>query len=166
MKIPILILDTVTKNNRIYPRAVMEKAIAKYKKEFIDEDRAFIQKQLPGDSCINLKDCVGVVKEIKIEDNTVFVEAEFFPKVPGGLITEEGLKSGKLSLRTHGMGSIRLQPDGTFKIGDDYELISTFATDDPGSPRMDCPTKSLGTLEPLVRYLTARRWSHSSFTVH
>lgn len=131
MKIPIIILDHPTKNNRIYPRDVMEKAIAKYKKEFVDENRAFIQKKLPGDSCINLHDCVGVVKEIKIEGDTVFVETEFFPQVPDGLKSEEAFKSGKFSLRTHGMGSMRLQPDGTQKIGEDYEFISCFATDNP-----------------------------------
>jgi hypothetical protein len=131
MKIPILFLDKPTKNNRIYPRDVMEKAIAKYKKDFVDEGRAMIQKKLPGDSCINLHDVVGVVKEIKIEDDTVFVEAEFLPQVPDGLKSEEALKSGKFSLRTHGLGSIHMQPDGTFKIGEDYELISTFLTNEP-----------------------------------
>ena len=131
MKIPILFLDHVTKNNRIYPRDVMEKVIAKYKKEFVDENRAFIQKQLPGDSCVNLQDCVGVVKEIKIEGDTVFVEAEFLPTLKDASLIEEGIKSGKLHLRTHGIGSMRLQPDGTQKVADDYEFISCFATDNP-----------------------------------
>ena len=64
MKIPILFLDKPTKNNRIYPRDVMEKAIEKYKKEFVDEQRAFILKESPGESCVNLKNVIGVVKEI------------------------------------------------------------------------------------------------------
>lgn len=131
MKIPILSLDRPNKNNRIYPRDVMEKAIAKYKKDFIDEDRALIQKKLPGNSMVNLLDCVGVVKEISIEGDTVFVEAQFLPNVKDGTVIEEALKSGKLHLRTHGLGSIHLQPDGTFKIGEDYEFISCFATDEP-----------------------------------
>ena len=131
MKIPILFLDKPTKNNRIYPRDVMEKAIEKYKKEFVDEQRAFILKEIPGESCVNLKNVIGVVKEIKVEDNTVFVEAEFFPNVNSGTVIGDAIKEGKLSLRTHGIGSMRLQPDGTQKIGEDYEFISCFATDNP-----------------------------------
>ena len=131
MKIPIVTLDTPNKNNRIYPRAVMEKALAKYKKDFIDERRAFVQKQLPGDSMVSLLDVVGVVKEFVIEGDKVIMDVEFLPNVPDGLRVEEGLKSGKLSLRTHGIGSMRLQDDGTYIIGEDYEFISCFATDDP-----------------------------------
>ena len=131
MKIPIVTLDTPNKNNRIYPRAVMEKALAKYKKDFIDERRAFVQKQLPGDSMVSLLDVVGVVKEFIIEGDKVIMDVEFLPNVPDGLRVEEGLKSGKLSLRTHGIGSMRLQDDGTYIIGEDYEFISCFATDDP-----------------------------------
>jgi hypothetical protein len=46
-------------------------------------------------------------------------------------ILEEGLKSGKLHLRTSGIGTITKQDNGTYKIEDDYELISCFITDVP-----------------------------------
>lgn len=131
MKIPIVILDKPNKNNRIYPRDVMEKAIAKYKKDFVDENRALVQKKQPGNSMVSLLDCVGVVKEITIEGDKVVVDVEFLPNVKDGNVIEEGLKSGKLHLRTHGMGTIHKQDDGTYKIGEDYEFISCFATDDP-----------------------------------
>ena len=131
MKIPIVTLNKPNKNNRIYPRAVMEKALEKYKKDFIDEKRAFVQKRQPHNSMVNLLDCVGIVKEVIIEGDEVLMDVEFFPNVPEGLMTETAIKSGHLHLRTHGMGSMHLQPDGTYIVGDDYELISCFATDDP-----------------------------------
>ena len=131
MKIPIVTLDKPNKNNRIYPRAVMEKALEKYKKEFIDEKRAFVQKKIPETTMVNLLDCIGIVKEVIIEGNEVLMDVEFFPNVPEGLMTEVAITGGHLHLRTHGMGSMHLQHDGTYIVGDDYEFISCFVTNDP-----------------------------------
>lgn len=131
MKVPIVILDKPNKNNRIYPREVMEKALRKYQADFIDENRAMVVKRLPETSAVSLLDCVGVVKEYTIEGDTVFVDIEFLPQVPEGLICETAVREQKLSVRTHGMGSMRKQDDGTYIISDDYEFISCFLTNEP-----------------------------------
>lgn len=131
MKIPIVTLDKPNKNNRIYPRAVMEKVLAKYKKEFIDERRAMIVKRQPEQAITNLMDVVGIIKEISYEGDTVMAEIEFFPNVPDGLSSEAGVKSGFLSLRTGGLGTLIKKEDGTYVIGEDYELTHFFLTDEP-----------------------------------
>ena len=128
MKIPLLTLDKPNKNNRIYPTAVMEKAIAKYKEEFIDMNRSVVTNKIPDSDTVNLADTVGLVTEIKTEGDTVFANVVFFPKMNGALIAEAGLQSGKLSLRSHGLGTLTKQADGTYLVGEDYEIISCFLT--------------------------------------
>jgi hypothetical protein len=131
MKIPIVTLDKPNKNNRIYPREVMKREMRKYRKTFVKEDRALIVGKQPEDSCINLKDVIGVVKKIGIKRDKVFVEAEFLPQMPNAAAIEQGIKDGKLFLRTSGIGSFRKDKDGHLVVQDDYELISTFVTDNP-----------------------------------
>ena len=131
MKIPILTLDKPTANNRIYPRAVMEAAFAKYKKEFIDERRAMVVKRQPEQAITNLLDVVGIIKEVSFEGDTVMADIEFLPNVPDGLICESGVKCGKLSLRTGGLGSLKKNEQGQHVVQDDYELTHCFLTDNP-----------------------------------
>jgi hypothetical protein len=131
MKIPILTLNTPNKNGRVYPREVFEKALAKYKKEFIDERRAMVVKRQPECAITNLLDVVGVIKEITFEGDKVMAEVEFLPNVPDGLSCEAGVKCGKLSLRTGGLGTLDKKEDGTYVIREDYEITHCFLTDDP-----------------------------------
>ncbi len=131
MKIPILTLDVPNKNGHIYPRTIFEKVLKKYIDEQIAPKRAMIVSKIPEDTTVNLHDVIGVVKDIRIEENQVVVEAQFIPELKEALIAEEGINSGKLHLRTSGVGSIHKQTDGTYTIGDDYELLSCFITDIP-----------------------------------
>jgi len=131
MKIPILTLDTPNKNNRIYPRAVMEKVIAKYKKDFVDEKRAFIVKKQPENTVVNLQDVIGLINEVTFENDKVVVDVQFFPNVPEGLIMETAVSDGKLHVRTSGLGTMHRQENGTYIVGEDYELINVFITNDP-----------------------------------
>jgi len=119
-------LDTPNKNGRIYPREVMKRELKKYRKVFIQENRALIVNKQPESTVVNLKDVVAVVKKATVQKNKVVVEVEFFSDLYKQLV-----KDGKLSLRTSGIGSLIKQKDGSYKIGDDYELICCFLTDDP-----------------------------------
>jgi hypothetical protein len=131
MKIPILTLDVPNKNGRIYPRATFEKALKKYLDEQVAPKRAMIVSKIPEDMTVNLHDVIGVVKDIRIEENQVVIEAQFLPELKGALLAEEGINSGKLHLRSAGVGSLHKQADGTYTIGDDYEILSFFVTDNP-----------------------------------
>lgn len=129
MKIPLITLDKPNKNNRIYPRAVMEKAIAKYKEDFINKDRAVITSSSPDGGIVNMKDAVGLVKEIKTEGDTVFAEVTFL-NIPNTLDIQKALQSGELSIRTAGFGNLTQQADGTFLVNEDYEILSCFLTNE------------------------------------
>jgi len=130
MKVQLLTLDKPNHNNRIYPRAVWEKAIAKYEADFISKNRAIVTSRIPESTTVNINDAVALVKEIKTEGDTVTAEVVFLT-VPNGLAMQHALQSGALSLRSHGIGSIKKQEDGTYLVGEDYEIISCFLTNEP-----------------------------------
>ena len=130
MKIPVLSLDKPNKNGRIYPRDVIEKALQKYRDEYVSKSRAMVTRNIPTQNDIDLGDVVGIVKDIITTDEEVLAEVQFLnlPKAQG---LEEALTSGKLYMRTSGIGKMTKQADGTFKIDDGYEFISCFLTNDP-----------------------------------
>lgn len=130
MKIPILSLNKPNKNGRVYPREVIEKALQKYRDEYVSKSRAVVTRNPPTELEPNLMDTVGIVKDIIATDDEVLAEIQFLnlPKAQG---LEEALTSGKLYMRTAGVGKMTKQTDGTFKIDDGYEFLSCFLTDDP-----------------------------------
>jgi hypothetical protein len=130
MKVPLLTLDTPNHNNRIYPRAVWEKAVAEYKAKYIDNQRAVVTSKPPEGETISINDVVGVVKEIKTEGNTVTAEVIFL-NIPDEFAMQQALNDGVLSIRTAGIGEIKKQEDGTYLVGEDYKIISCFLTNEP-----------------------------------
>lgn len=126
MKATIITLDKPNKNGRIYPREVIKRELKKYRETYVKERRAFIVNKLPPTSSVNLTDVIGVVEEIHIKNDKVIVKIKFFSDLYRQLVEE-----GKLSLRTSGIGTLTKQPDGTYIVGDDYELISCFVTNEP-----------------------------------
>ena len=131
MKIPVLTLDTPNANNRIYPTEVIEKALEKYRKEFINENRAMVVKQLPENSTLDLRDVIGVVKDATIENGKIMLDVEFLPQLKGAIAAEIGIRDGKFALRTSGVGTLKTNANGNNVIQDDYEIISCFVTDQP-----------------------------------
>lgn len=134
MKIEIQKADKPNKNNHVYPRATLEKIATDYTKNFVSERRAFICKNSPNSNdggCMNLKDIVGLITEIKVEDNNLVAEVEPIPNIPDSLTMLNLLKEGLIFPVLSGIGTLKDMPDGTKQITNDYELVSVFLTNDP-----------------------------------
>jgi hypothetical protein len=127
MKVPVLTVDKPNGNHRVYPREVINRMIENAR-DRIHEDRLFVVENQPRSTVTNVNDIIGVVKDIEIENDKVMVSVSF---LPSHFSTTKRLEEGKIHLRTSGIGTINEQPDGTYKVADDYELISCFLTDDP-----------------------------------
>ena len=130
MRVELLEVNKPNGNNRVYPKDLMEREIVRYKKTFVDERRAFVCKKQPEDTTVNLIDVIGLVTDIRVQDDKVVAEIE-------KLNTKDAdeywplIESGQFSVRTSGIGSLRDGPDGTRVICDDYELTSFFITTNP-----------------------------------
>ena len=120
--------DVINKNNRIYPKHILEKVCREWDSKYIKEDIAFIS--LPNEE-MNLTNIVCKITEIKMEDNNLTIDVEVFPTIANSQTIIEGIRDGHLHCRMSGIGTVTKQPDGTNVVGDDYELCSIFVTNDP-----------------------------------
>jgi len=132
MKLKIQEAGIPTLNRRIYPKAVLEREVKKWSDGWIKENRAFVSKNPPEEGMTRLSDIACVIKKLYMEDNTLFAELEKLANdVNGSDMIWEMLIANKLHPRIAGIGTTELQPDGTFIVGDDFELTAIFLTDDP-----------------------------------
>jgi hypothetical protein len=120
--------DIPNRNGRIYPKHLLEKEIKHWNDTYVKERRAFVSKEC---GFINLKDIVGLITEMKMEDNKVVIDVECLSGIPNADEIFKLVEQGKLFPRMSGLGTLIEQSDGTKVVGDDYELISIFLTDKP-----------------------------------
>ncbi|TRO54802.1 hypothetical protein E2P64_08335 [Candidatus Bathyarchaeota archaeon] len=131
MKQELLTVDVPNKNGRVYPRAIVEREVARIKRDFIAENRWIIAREQMETSTFDLRKAVAVGKDLFFEGDKLFVDVEILHQLPFASEIEEGLKNGTLSVRTSGMGTLHEQKDGTYLVGEDWELIHCFVTPNP-----------------------------------
>ena len=131
MKVQIQEVNRPNLNKRIYPTKVLQNAIEKYITDFVKENRAFVCYKPPSKNVVDLTEVIGLVKSIRIEGEVVVSEIEQLKGVNESEKFWSLIEQGKIHVRTSGMGTITPQVDGTWVVGDDYELISLFITADP-----------------------------------
>ena len=97
--------DKKNRNGRIYPKAIMEKAVAKYDKEQIKTNRA-VGELNRRRTTVNLDKVSHLIKELKFEGNDVVGKAQILDKANGKIV--KGLLDGgvQLGVSTRGMGSL------------------------------------------------------------
>lgn len=110
------LLDTPNRNNRIYTKECMEKAIADTKK--LIEEKRFLGELQPQDRNINLSNVSHMVTDLRIEENKVMAEIQVL-KTPRGIILQEMLDAKEIEFVQRGLGKI-----GKDNIVTDYTLIA------------------------------------------
>jgi hypothetical protein len=109
MKVPVLELGKPTKNNRIYPISVVQKALEKKPQVPIFRNASQSVQVLVGNGVLVL------------EHDTLFAECTFID-----VAIEKQIRDGKLHVRSAGIGSV---VNGV--VSEDYQLESCFLTDNP-----------------------------------
>ena len=132
MKVKVQEADIANLNRRIYPKAVLEREAKKWMSGWINENRAFVSRNPPEEGLTLLSDIVCTIKSLEMENSVLVADLEKLPTdINGSDQIWELLILEKLHPRIAGIGSIELQPDGTYLVGDDFELTSIFLTNDP-----------------------------------
>ena len=125
--------DVKNKNNRIYPRKVLEKAVDDYIKEFVAEDRAVGEADHPDGHMVNLDRISHKVISLEWRGNSVIGKAQVL-ETPMGSIIKGLLKGGvRLGASSRGMGSV-VEKRGTSYIKDDFVLSAIDLVQDPSAP--------------------------------
>jgi hypothetical protein len=125
--------DKKNRNGRVYPKAIMEKAVNKYVKEQVSKKRAVGELNHPEGPTVNLDKVSHLIKELKFEGNNVIGKAQILP-TPMGKIVEGLLEGGvQLGVSTRGMGSLE-QKNGAMYVKDDFMLSTVDIVQDPSAP--------------------------------
>jgi len=121
------------RNGRVYPKAIMEKAVNKYVKEQVSQKRAVGELNHPEGPTVNLDKVSHLITDLKFEGNDVVGKAQILD-TPMGQIVKGLLEGGvQLGVSTRGMGSLE-QRDGAMYVRDDFILNTVDIVQDPSAP--------------------------------
>jgi len=124
--------DTLNQNGRIYPRSILEREIINYQK-FIRENRALGECDHPDTSVVELKNASHLIKEAKMDGDTVFGVVELLD-TPSGKILQSLVESGvTLGISSRGVGSTK-QQGSSLVVQEDFQLICFDIVSEPSTP--------------------------------
>ena len=127
MILKILTLDKPNKNNRIYPRSVIDREIKKYTENYINKNQSFIYKDATSS---NFENAIGLIEELSIIRGNLMAECKFFRK-PENKELIKGIKNELIHLCPYGIGDVTQRYDGVYVVNDDYNFLYCFITHDP-----------------------------------
>ena len=122
------------RNGRVYPMEVLEKEVARYNKEFIEQNRAYGELGHPDGPTVNLDKVSHMVTELKPDGKNFIGEAKVMGTPMGEIVKNIMEDGGKLAVSSRGMGSLT-KKNGANYVNDDFYLAT--AADivaDPSAP--------------------------------
>jgi hypothetical protein len=125
--------DTKNRNGRIYPKAIMERAVGKYVTEQVNKKRAVGELNHPEGPTVNLDKVSHLITELKFNGNDVVGKAQILDTPMGKIV--KGLLDGgvQLGVSTRGMGSLETR-NGAMVVKDDFILSTVDIVQDPSAP--------------------------------
>lgn len=121
------------RNNRIYPKSVLEAATNKYIKEQVATGRAVGELNHPDGPSINLDKVSHRITELSWNGNNVVGKALILNTPMGNIV--KGLMEGgcKLGVSSRGMGTVENRNNKTF-VREDFMLSTVDIVQDPSAP--------------------------------
>jgi len=125
--------EAKNRNGRIYPKAIMEKAVSRYVKDQVSQKRAVGELNHPEGPTVNLDKVSHLITQLEFKGNDVIGKASILD-TPNGKIVKGLLDGGvKLGVSTRGMGSLENR-NGTMYVKDDFILNTVDIVQDPSAP--------------------------------
>jgi hypothetical protein len=129
--------EVKNKNGRIYPKEVMQKEVARYTKEYVDQNRAYGELGHPEGPTINLERTSHLITSLK-EDGNNFIGKAKILSTPMGEIVKNLLDDGaRLGVSSRGMGSLKASnaKGGVQMVQSDFQLATAAdIVPDPSAP--------------------------------
>jgi hypothetical protein len=121
------------RNGRVYPKAVMEKAVHKFMEEQVKTKRAVGELNHPEGPTVNLDKVSHLNTELNWEGNNVIGKASIL-ETPLGQIVKGLLDGGvRLGVSTRGMGSLESHGNDQV-VKNDFILNTVDIVQDPSAP--------------------------------
>jgi hypothetical protein len=127
--------DLKNRNGRVYPRAVMEKEVNRYMKEYVEASRAFGELGHPSGPTVNLDRASHKIVSLK-EDGSNYIGKAKIMDTPMGKIVKVLLDEGaKLGVSSRGVGTVKTNSQGINEVqGDFYLSTAADIVADPSAP--------------------------------
>mgnify|MGYP003134322146 FL=1 len=124
--------NTLNQNGRVYPLSILEREMMNYQK-LIQENRAMGECDHPDSSVVELKNVSHVIREARMEGDTVYGSVEILD-TPSGKIIQSLIESGvTLGISSRGVGSTQRKGD-TQVVQEDFQLICFDMVSEPSTP--------------------------------
>lgn len=124
--------DIKNRNGRVYPRNVMESALAKYT-PLVEGNRAMGELNHPEGPSVNLDKVSHLITKLQFEGNHVVGKAKVLD-TPMGNIARKLLEGGvKLGVSSRGLGSLK-EVNGVNQVQSDFILTAIDIVGDPSAP--------------------------------
>ena len=121
------------RNGRIYPKAILEKAVNKYTAEQVSKGRAVGELNHPEGPTVNLDKVSHRITELTWDGNNVMGKALIL-NTPMGQIVKGLMEGGvQLGVSSRGMGSL-VRRNGVNMVGEDFILATIDIVQDPSAP--------------------------------
>ena len=122
------------RNGRVYPKEIMEKEVNRYRKEFVEKDRAFGELGHPEGPTINLDKVSHLITSLE-EDGNNYVGRAKILSTPNGQIVRNLINDGaKLGVSSRGLGSLEQRGGAQYVKGDFQLATAADIVADPSAP--------------------------------
>jgi len=130
-----LMAEIANRNKRMYSRDVLAREVDRYKKDYIDQNRAFGELGHPDSPTIHLDRVSHMITSLDADKNNFYGRARILDTPFGNIVKNIIDAGGKLGVSSRGMGSLKPGPNGVNLVQDDFTLAT--AADivaDPSAP--------------------------------
>ena len=123
------------KNGRVYPMEILQKEVARYNKEFINENRAYGELGHPEGPTINLERASHMITALYADGQNFIGEAKILATPMGEIVKTLMDEGAKLGVSSRGMGSLEQKKDGSNYVRNDFYLATAAdIVSDPSAP--------------------------------
>ena len=122
------------RNNRTYPKHIMQREVNRYIDEHIKQNRAYGELGHPSGPTINLERVSHMIKELREDGNNYIGRAKIMETPYGNIVKNLMDEGARLGVSTRGMGTLK-ERNGCMEVQDDFHLAT--AADivaDPSAP--------------------------------
>lgn len=125
--------DIGNRNNRIYPKAVMEKEVNRYQ-EIIEAKRSLGELGHPPNPTVNLDKVSHLITSLRMESDGKVIGRAKILETPMGSIARNLIENNcGLGVSTRGLGSLK-EKNGLQEVQDDFHLATVDIVADPSAP--------------------------------
>ena len=131
---PFMQAEVKNRNGRIYPMPVLEKEVAKYNKNFVQQNRAFGELGHPDGPTVNLERVSHRITSLRPDGQNFIGEAKIMDTPMGKIVKNLMDEECKLGVSSRGMGSLDERGGAKYVRDDFYLATAADIVADPSAP--------------------------------